>query len=78
VLAVYCLAWLGSQPAHFRVSCIVLSDGLTTSMTHLWASLKRRIAELIRALDPPHDRGRDSAAQTDDDTRGDGPWRMTR
>ena len=46
-------------------------------MTHLWASLKRSIADLIRALDPPRDGGCDPAAPTDDDTRDNGPRRMT-
>jgi hypothetical protein len=47
----------------------VLSDGLTTSMTYLWALLKRRIAELICALDPPRGRHR---AGPEPDNQGTG------
>jgi hypothetical protein len=52
-------------------------------MTHLWAFLKRRIAELIRAIDAPPDGvptdgTRTNGTHTDDDARDDGPGRLTR
>jgi hypothetical protein len=57
--------------------CIELRDGLTTAMTPLWASLKRRIADLIRALDSPRDDERNPATSFDERTGDDGPRRLT-
>ena len=51
-------------------------------MTHIWAILKRQIAELIRAIDAPRDGmptdgTRTDGERTDEDTRDDGPRRLT-
>jgi hypothetical protein len=46
-------------------------------MTPLWALLKRRIADLIRALDSPRDDERNPATSFDERTGDDGPRRRT-